>query len=246
MTDDQRFNEARERVVGITRERHGIGMQGEKTLHAVLKYYYAPDEDMHEIPIDSFVADIYTGREIIEIQTAGLGQMKNKLAYFLPLYPVTVVHPVIHQKWLSWLDPSTGECSPPRKTARIGTIYQIFEELMSIRTFLCHENLRFRFPLVDVEEYRLLDGWSRDKKRGSHRYDRVPLAIHEEVAIDCPEDYLQFVPYELPEPFTVAELGKLVRLDKREAGMLVYTLHHLDIVKRVGKRGRAFEYIVNT
>jgi hypothetical protein len=164
----------------------------------------------------------------------------------LPLYPVTVVYPVIRQKWLSWLDTSTGECSPPRKTARIGTVYQVFEELTGIRAFLCHENLHFRFPLVDVEEYRLLDGWSRDKKRGSHRYDRVPLAIHEETAVDCLEDYLQFVPYELPEPFTVAELGKLVKLGKREAGMLVYTLHYLGIIGRVGKKGNAFEYVVNS
>ena len=33
-----------------------------KTVHAVMKNYYAPDTDMHEIPIENFVADIYTGR----------------------------------------------------------------------------------------------------------------------------------------------------------------------------------------
>ena len=42
--------------------RQGIGTLSEKTVHAVMKNYYAPDTDMHEIPIENFVADIYTGQ----------------------------------------------------------------------------------------------------------------------------------------------------------------------------------------
>lgn len=67
--DEERFARAKNRVIGIKRERQGIGTLSEKTMHAVLKNYYAPDVDMHEIPIENFVADIYTGTEIIEIQT---------------------------------------------------------------------------------------------------------------------------------------------------------------------------------
>ena len=48
--------------------RQGIGTLSEKTVHAVMKNYYAPDTDMHEIPIENFVADIYTGQEIIARQ----------------------------------------------------------------------------------------------------------------------------------------------------------------------------------
>ena len=56
--------------------RQGIGTLSEKTVHAVMKNYYAPDTDMHEIPIENFVADIYTGQEIIEIQTRAFNKMK--------------------------------------------------------------------------------------------------------------------------------------------------------------------------
>ena len=38
--------------------RQGIGTLSEKTVHAVMKNYYAPDTDMHEILIENFVADI--------------------------------------------------------------------------------------------------------------------------------------------------------------------------------------------
>ena len=57
--DTERFERARGRVIGIERQRLGIGTLSEKTVHAVLKNYYAPDEDMHEIPIENFVADIF-------------------------------------------------------------------------------------------------------------------------------------------------------------------------------------------
>ena len=43
--------------------RQGIGTLSEKTVHAVMKNYYAPDTDMHEIPIENFVADIFTGHD---------------------------------------------------------------------------------------------------------------------------------------------------------------------------------------
>lgn len=244
--DDQNFKKAKEKVIGITRERHGIGMQSEKTVHAVLKHYYAPDEDMHEIYIDSYIADIYTGREIIEIQTAAMNRMRAKLTYFLAQYPVTIVHPIPHQKWLSWIDKDTGECSKLRKSPKLGTIYHVFGELYKIKPFLTHENIRFCFPLIDVEEYRLLDGWSHDKKRGSHRYDRIPVALHDEVRIECKEDYFQFIPYELPEPFTAKELAKLTKIDKRSAGIVLHILHHVGVVERVGKKGNAFTYVVNS
>ena len=51
MTDKERFEWARDKIVGTEREKQGIGTLSEKTVHAVLKNFYAPDEDMHEIPI---------------------------------------------------------------------------------------------------------------------------------------------------------------------------------------------------
>ena len=33
----------------------GIGTLSEKTLHAVLKMYYEPDEDNHEVAIDGYL-----------------------------------------------------------------------------------------------------------------------------------------------------------------------------------------------
>lgn len=60
--------------------------------------------------------------------------------------------------------------------------------------------------LIDMEEYKLLNGWSYDKKRGSVRYDRIPVGIRKVIELDCPQDYMQFVPDGLENNFTSADL----------------------------------------
>ena len=167
MTDKERFDWARDKIVGTVRERQGIGTLSEKTVHAVLKNYYAPDEDMHEIPIEGSVADIYTGTEIVEIQTRSFDRMRDKLRKFLPLYPVTIIYPIPYEKWLIWIDEETGEFSSRRKSPVKGNAYAAFRELYKIKNFLLEENLHFKFVFLNMEEYRLLNGWSRDKKKGS-------------------------------------------------------------------------------
>ena len=243
--DQMRFDAAKEKIIGKNRERIGIGTLSEKTMHAVLKHYYAPDEEMHEIPIENYVADIYTGTEIIEIQTRAMDRMRKKLEAFLPLYPVTIVYPMPREKWLYWIDEATGEVSPKRKSPKKGNPYQAFIELYKIRPFLSHPNLRLRLDLIDMEEYRLLNGWSRDKKKGSERYDRIPTAFVEEVCIDCVRDYMQLIPYELPEQFTVKEFAKCAKIPVRLAGTILLIFYDLKLVDRVGKSGKSYVYEVN-
>lgn len=243
--DEKRFEAAKEKVIGMDRIRQGIGTLSEKTVHAVLKNYYAPDTDMHEIPIENFVADIYTGSEIIEIQTRSFDRMRKKLDAFLPLYPVTIVYPIPHIKWLSWIDEETGEASPKRKSPKTGKVYHAFKELYRIRPYLSHPNLRLRFALIDMEEYRLLNGWSRDKKKGSERFDRIPVKFVEEVCMERKEDYMQLIPYELPEPFTAKEFAKYAKIDAGLARTVLLLLTDLAIVSRVGKSGNSYLYEVN-
>lgn len=240
--DEMRFEMAKNRIIGIERERQGIGTLSEKTVHAVLKNYYAPDTDMHEIPIENFVADIFTGSEIIEIQTRSFNAMRRKLETFLKLYPVTIVYPIPHIKWLSWIDEESGETLPKRKSPKKGNPYQAFVELYKIRPYLTDSNLKFRFALIDIEEYRLLNGWSRDKKKGSERYDRIPVAFVEEVCIDRREDYMQFVPFEIAEPFTTKDFAKCAKIPVRLAGIVLLILTDLEIVERTGKQGNSYLY----
>lgn len=240
--DENRFEEAKNKIVGTIRERTGIGTLQEKTMHAVLKNYYAPDEDMHEIPIGSYVADIYNGEEIIEIQNGSFYKIRAKLEAFLAEYPVTVVYPIPHTKWLIWIDEETGEYSPKRKSPVTGNVYRAFSELYRIKSYLKENNLRFRFPLIDTEEYRLLNGWSKDRKKGSCRYDRLPVAMFDEVVIERREDYLQLLPYELPEKFTSGDLAAAAKIPVKTAGLVLNILTYLNITRPIGKKGRSNLY----
>lgn len=240
--DKKRFEEIRDAAVSSGREGRSIGTYKEKTLHAILKDYYAPDKSMQEISVDGYVADIYTGQEIIEIQTANFNKMRAKLNCFLPNYPVMVVYPIARIKYLSWIDEATGECSKPRKSPVRGSVYRAFVELYKIKNILSQENLCLCFPLLEVEEYRLLNGWSQDKKKGSCRYDRIPRALLDEIRLEKPEDYLRLIPENLPEPFTALEFGKAVGEKKQIAGIVLHVLNYLNVLERCENRGRFYTY----
>ena len=239
---NEAFEKAKQKIIGTDRKRQGIGTLSEKTVHAILKLYFAPDEDMHEIPIENYVADIYTGSEIIEIQTRQFNKLRDKLQAFLPLYPVTVVYPIPRYKWLIWMDPETGELTKPRKSPAKGNCYHAFPELYKIKMFLKDPHLHFKFVLMDIEEYRVLDGWSRDKKKGSHRYDRIPSEFAEEVSIDRREDYLQFIPYDLKEPFTSTEFAKAAHIPRQLSQTVLNILTEVGCVERTGKQGKSILY----
>ena len=112
--DQQLFADACQKIIAKERETNGIGTLKEKTMHAVLKNFYEPDVSHQEIKVDRFVADILRDNEIIEIQTRSFNAMRKKLSVFLEKYPVTIVYPIPHNKWLYWIDENTGEISKKR------------------------------------------------------------------------------------------------------------------------------------
>lgn len=209
-----------------------------------MKLYYEPNLDYHEVPIEGYIADIYTGSRIIEIQNGNFNRLRDKLKAFLPIYPVLVVLPIPHYKWIVYLDEKSGNLSPKRKSPITGSIYNAFEELYKIKEYLTHPNLSFAFPLIDMDEYRLLQSAGRGRRKKSSRYDRMPLSLYDEVLIERYEDFLQVIPYELEEPFTVKEFAASVHIHRDLAQITLYMLYHLNLVSRPGKRGREYLYRV--
>lgn len=240
--DQNLFSEACYKMVGALQGQNGIGTLREKTIHSVLKYYYAPDSSYHEIKIGPYVADICVDGEIFEVQTRNFNKMREKLNYFLQEHDVTIIYPVAHTKWLSWLDMETGELSPKRKSPKTGTFYQIIPELYKIKMFISNPKLHFIISLIDVEETRYLNGWSRDKKRGSSRMDGIPVGIFDEIRIDNFSDYLLFLPDTLPERFTSKDLGKAAKIPQGSASTLLNVLLETKIIDRVGKTGNSYLY----
>lgn len=254
MTDAEeirRFLAAKDKIIQLDeRERRGIGMQAEKTVHAILKNTKDPDESHQEVKVGRYIADICDGEQIIEIQSAGFGRMWPKLEAFLPEYPVTIVYPIPHIKYITWIDPDTGELLQRNRSHHTGTFYHAFKEMGKIRSLLPHPNLTINPILIDMEEYKLLDGWSHDRKRGSHRYDRIPVSIYDEMYLRTAEDYAVFVPEPfrsrpLTEPFTAKEFGDLIGIKEKAVSYsnILLVLTELGVVERVGlTKKRAYLY----
>lgn len=240
--EEELFKNACDKIVGVERQRQGIGTLSEKTVHAVLKNFYEPDTSHHEIKIGNYVADIFKNGEIIEIQTRNFNAMRKKLDCFLAQYPVTIVYPIPHTKWLYWINPETGEISSKRKSPKTGQIYDAFFELYKIKFYLTNPNLHFCFPLIDVEEYRFLNGWSRDRKRGSERYDRIPVSLFDEIYIDGAHEFGRMIPDCLVRDFTSKDFAGASGLSLSMARTALNILHYVGAVERSAKKGNAYLY----
>ena len=242
--DPERFLSVRDEVLASARVKNGIGTLSEKTLHRILKQYFEPLSALHEQKLGRYVADILNEEGVTEIQTRNLSAMRAKLAAFLSVTHVTLVHPVVHKKWLTWIDPETGECTGRRKSPKVGTVYGAFWELGVIPEYLSHPNLTVYILMLDMEETRLLNGWSKNKKRGSTRADRIPTALVKEYRFDTKDDYLGVLPDKLPDPFTRAELALLAGEPKERMYCVLRVLSAVGAVKEAGKRGREKLYTV--
>ncbi len=236
------FWRACDKVLYQQRESKGIGTLGEKTLHAVLKYYIEPEEKYHEQRLGAFVADILKNGEIWEIQTRSFNKLRKKLAAFLEEHQVTIVYPLPRTKWLIWLDQNTGEATKKRKSPKLGSACDCFHELYKIKSLLAHPNLNLRIVMLDVEEYRYLNGWDLAKKRGSSRCNRIPLAIAGELHIAAAGDYQELIPPALTTGFTTKDFSKAAKISPAKAGLALNVLRHLGAVEAVGKSGNAILY----
>ena len=240
--DNQKFQAACEQVLHTERGQNGIGSLGEKTLHLVLKHYFAPDIAVHEKKVGGFVADLVLESGIIEIQTRNFDKLRKKLEAFLALGPVTVVYPIARTKWLSWLDTENGAITPKRKSPKQGSVYDMFFELYKIRPFLNHPNFRLCVVLLDVMEYRHLNGWSKDKKKGSSRFERIPVELADEIYFCNVRDYQKLVPYAPEKAFTSKDFKEAVKTSLKNAQLALQILHDVKAVKRIGKAGNAYIY----
>ncbi len=234
------------------RERHtrgafGFGTLGEKRLHAILKKYLCENTDYHEvgIPGTRFLADIRVGDEIYEVQTGGFAPLKTKLQYLLEHTPctVTVVHPVVAERSLCWIDPRDGSVSPARRVGGVGRAANLLAELYPLLPLLPDERISFRLLLLSVQDFRLLNPSGRDPKRHTRRFERLPVDLLEDITFSSPADFRDLLPADLPETFSVAVFSKCARLRLRAAYSAVHVLEKLGIFRQISAKPMTFEVV---
>ncbi len=241
--DRERFAQAWRQASSEASGLAGIGPLSETRLHAALKYYYAPDASCREVRIGRYVADVFDGERIVEIQTRQFRNLCPKLGAFLERYPVRVVHPVFRSRYLVWTDPETGISSKPHKCRTVGTPLEAFTELYAIRSFLSSERLSVELLFLDVDEYRLLDGRGADRKKGATKLEKIPREVPDSVLLQTKADYAALLPEALPERFTVSQFSRLTGVRGRAAYSAVHVLETLGLLRQDGLDGRAAVYV---
>lgn len=219
----------------------GIGTLGEKSLHAALKYYFEPCPENHEQPLGGFVADAVGENGVIEIQSRSLFKLIPKLDAFLEACPVTVVHPLIGKKWVAWYTPEGVPVSRTRAPGKL-RLTDAVPELYALKYMLDNPRFHFCICVVEAEEQRLLDGVGKDRKRRSTRLDRIPLALMQEVHFDCPADYMQLFPADVPEVFGSREIAQVGHMSRDTARILLNLLCYLELIQPAEQRGNAKYY----
>lgn len=236
--DNELFERVLRETLSELRERNTIGTLGEKTLHAVLKKYFEPEESGREVKLGSFWADVCGEDGIFEIQTRSLYKLSEKLKYFLAVCPVTVVYPIPAKRSLMWINPETGEETPGGNVSKKGKPADAFRELYGIKQFLGHKNLSVCIVMVDVCDYKLLNGFGEKKKIRAERYDRIPTALSREIYLNVPEDYLLLCPENLPEEFSSDDFAKASKLKLKDARSAVNILCSVGASEYIGLSGR--------
>lgn len=245
MIDRERFLDSMDAVLASQRKREKIGTLGEKTLHAVLKHYFEPDPGYHEVKIGSFFADVASPKGITEIQTRNLYAIRRKLDFFLISYKVTLVHPIAVNKTVCWLDPASGEVVSKRRSPKKAMLYSALKELPAIAEFIDDPNLTVCLILCDVEEYRLLDGYGKDKKDKATKYEKIPTALHDIYYLHESRDLMMLLPPELSDTFTFEQFEKAVKLDRISAHRALKMFCNFGLVSRSGNEGRKYVYKIN-
>ncbi len=226
----------------------GIGTLGEKRLHAIIKRYLCEDETLHEVGLAGtrFVSDIRIGNDIYEVQTGAFYPMRKKIAYYLSHTDckITVVHPIAVTRYISWVDPDTHEISPRKRSPKREAAFDLLPELFALSEHLQSPRLCFRLLFIEVQDFRLLNGWSNDRKRGSNRFERFPLELLGEAEFDSPAAFQGLIPNTLPERFTVKEFSAATKLRGRKAYSAVHALAAMGLIEEKEKRGRSMTFQV--
>ena len=220
----------------------GIGTYSEKSLHYILKNFFESNNDCHEVAYKGFVADVKHGSTIMEIQTNTLYGLNNKLDAFLEDSSVRLVFPIIRKRRIVWIDPETGDAKRCARSVVGESNYSLIPELLYIIDYLRDPSLTVTVVTLEADDYRMLDGKGRDRKKSATKVDLVPTAILDMKDMVFPNDLADFVPGVLGDVFLRQDFAKVTHLRGRSLWAVLKVLEEMRVITRVENDGRRHRY----
>jgi hypothetical protein len=236
------FNKQLDSVYRVMENGTSIGTLQERSLHAAIKKLYEGPDTQVEVAIDGYIIDVIRKSLLIEIQTRNFTAIKEKLLRLMKNHPIRLVYPIPSEKWVVRQSPDgITEISRRRSPKKLG-IANVFEELVSIPTFLLHKNFSLEVILIREEEIRMQDGKGSWRRNGWSSVDRKLIDIIERRLYNEPMDFLHLIPDTLQRPFTSSDLAEASGIPKRIAQKMTYCMRKMGILRYIGKERNAYLY----
>lgn len=224
-----------------------IGTLSEKSIHSELKRYLESNEEFHEVKVGNYIADIKRDNEIFEVQTQQFKNLISKLNYYIKNnYNVTVVYPLVKEKYINWIDPISNEVVERRKSSYKRYIQDIFKELYWIKEYIVKEQIKLKIVTLTAEEYKYLDGYGQSSKYKATKIDKIPSKIINEVNIQSVNDFKIFLPDTLPKEFTSKDFQKYTKSRSKYLGSGLKMLREIGVIKVIRKQGNSYVYEVTS
>jgi hypothetical protein len=208
----------------------------EGSLHAALKMRYARAGDEFEVPLEGFVIDIRRPGLLVEIQTSSFRSMGNKFDRLLAEHQILLVHPIAIETYLQRPGKKT------RKSPKRGSLYDIFEELVSIPTLLDHPNLMLEVAMVSVTQIQEPAPRARRGRGGFRTLDRQLREVLEVRRFNSIDDLGELLPADLPPEFTTADIAAAAEVSRDVAQRMAFCFRALEIINRVGRSKDGIHY----
>ena len=131
----------------------------ETSLHQQLKRLYASDQARTEVVVDGFRIDaVADDGELIEIQHASLGALRDKTRQLLPprgKHRLRIVKPIVARKRITTLTRLGGEVVRSRMSPKSCDWLELFMDLVHFSTVFPRPRLTLEAILIEAEELRV-------------------------------------------------------------------------------------------
>jgi hypothetical protein len=237
----------------------------ETSLHRTLKSHYAADDSQIEVRVGAFRVDAIDdcGR-LVEVQHAGLGAIRGKVAKLLEEHSVRVVKPIVANKWIHTLDKNSLKVARKRRSPKRSCHLDVFASLLHFTQVFPHPRMTLEVPLLDIIETRVPEKKRRVRAKQYRVLDQTIVSIHDELVFQGIDDLWRMVSMqptfdpkisikqstakrtkrkrESPIVFDTAVLAQWLDRPRWFAQQVAYVLDRCGVTSEVGKLGNAKLY----
>lgn len=166
----------------------------ETSLHRTLKAHYAADESQIEVRVGAFRIDaIDACGRLVEVQHAGLGAIRNKVAKLLEDHSVRVVKPIVANKWIHTLDQKSLKVTRKRRSPKRSSHLDVFASLLHFTQVFPHPRMTLEVPLLDIIETRVPEKKRRVRAKQYRVLDQTIVSVHDELVFEGIDDLWRMV-----------------------------------------------------